>query len=173
MENTGVIQKISDSTEWCSPIVVVPRSNGQIRICVDLQQVNREVNRERYILPTLDATASKMSGAIVFTHLDLTSGYYHLMLHPGCDKLTIFITPFGRFYFKRLPFGLTSACEIFQRRMTELLEGIDGVVVTQDDILVSGGTMAEHDERLNKVLRVVNDAGLKLNLAKCVWRKSE
>ena len=57
--------------------------------------------------------------------------------------------------------------------MTELLEGIDGIVVTQDDILVSGGTMAEQDERLNKVLCVVNDAGLKLNLAKCVWRKSE
>ena len=55
--------------------------------------------------------------------------------------------------------------------MTELLEVIDGIVVTQDDILVSGGTMAEHDEGLNKVLRVVNDAGLKLNLAKCVWRK--
>ena len=57
--------------------------------------------------------------------------------------------------------------------MTELLEGIDGIVVTQDDILVSGGTMTEHHERLNKVLRVVNDAGLKLNLAKCVRRKSE
>ena len=173
MQNAGVIQKISEPTEWCSPIVVVPKSNGQIRICVDLRQLNREVNRERYILPTLDDAASKMSGAIVFTHLDLTSGYYHLMLHPDCAKLTTFITPFGRFYFKRLPFGLTSASEIFQRRMTELLEGIDGIVVTQDDIVVSGGTMAEHDERLNKVLRVVNDAGLKLNLAKCVWRKSE
>ena len=56
--------------------------------------------------------------------------------------------------------------------MTELLEVIDDIVVTQDDILVSGGTMAEHDERThNKVLRVVNDAGLKLNLANCVWRK--
>jgi len=173
MENAGVIQKISEPTEWCLPIVVVPKSNRQIRICVDLRQPNREGNRERYILPTLDDAASKMSGAIVFTHLDLTSGYYHLMLHPDCAKLTTFITPFGRFFFKRLPFGLTSASEIFQRRMTELLEGIDGIVVTQDDILVSGGTMAEHDERLNKVLRVVNDAGLKLNLAKCVWRKSE
>ena len=167
MENADVIQKISEPTEWCSPIVVVPKSNGQIRICVDLRQPNREVSRERYILPTLDDVASKMSGAIVFTHLDLTSGYYHLMLHPDCAKLTTFITPFGRFYFKRLPFGLTSASEIFQRRMTELLEGIDGIVVTQDDILVSGGTMAEHDERLNKVLRVVSDAGLTLNLAKC------
>ena len=149
------------------------QQNGQIRISVDLRQLNRDVNKERYILPTLDDAASKMSGAIVFTHLDLTSGYYHLMLHPDCAKLTTFITPFGKFYFKRLPFGLTSASEIFQRRMTELLEGIDGIVVTQDDILVSGGTMTEHHERLNKVLHVVNDAGLKLNLAKCVWRKSE
>ena len=57
--------------------------------------------------------------------------------------------------------------------MTELLEGKDGIAVTQDDILVSGGTMTEHDEQLNKLLRVVNDSGLMLNLAKCVWRKSE
>ena len=112
MENAGVIQKISEPTEWCSPIVVVPKSNGQIRICVDLGQLNREVNRERYILPTLlDDAASKMSGAIVFTHLDLTSGYYHLVLHPDCAKLIIFITPFGRFYVKCPPFGLMSASE--------------------------------------------------------------
>ena len=109
MENADVIQKISEPTEWGSPIVVVPKSNGQIRICVDLRQLNREVNRQRYILPTLDDAASKMSGAIVFTHLDLSSRYYHLMSHPDCAKLTTFITPFGRIYFKRLPFGLISA----------------------------------------------------------------
>ena len=159
MENADVIQKTSEPTEWCSPIVVVPKSKGQIRICVDLRQLNREVNRERYILSTLDDAGSKMSGAIAFTLLDLTSGYDHLMLYPDCAKLTTFITPFGRFYLKHLPFGFTSASEIL---MTELLEGIHGVVVTQDDILVSGGTMAEQDERHNKILRVVNDAGLKL-----------
>ena len=71
-----------------------PKSNGQIRIYVDLRQLNREVNRERYKLPTLDDAASKLSGAIVFAHLDLTSGYYHLMLHPDCARLTTFITPF-------------------------------------------------------------------------------
>ena len=127
MENADVIQKTSEPTEWCSPIVVVPKSKGQIRICVDLRQLNREVNRERYILSTLDDAASKMSGAIAFTHLDLTSGYDHLMLYPDCAKLTTFITPLGRFYLKHLPFGFTSASEIL---MTELLEGIHGVVVT-------------------------------------------
>ena len=173
MEDAGIIEKVSEPTDWCSPIVVVPKSNGQVRICVDLRQLNREVNRERYVLPTLDDTASKMSGATVFTHLDLTSGYYHLMLHPDSAKLTTFITPFGRFYFKRLPFGPTSASEIFQRKMTELLDGIDGVDASQDDILISGKTMTEHDERLNKVLRLVHESGLKLNLSKCEWRKSE
>ena len=113
---------------------------------------------------------TKLSGATVFTHLDLTSGYYHIELDSNSTKLTTFIIPYERYCFKRLPFGISSASEIFQRRMTEMLEDIDGVEASQDDILVAGRTMEEHDENLRKVLDVIQEAGLKLNLKKCVWQ---
>ena len=173
MEEAGVIMKVTEPTDWCSPIVVVPKDNGDVRICVDLRRLNREVRRERYVLPTLEDMVTKLSGATVFTHLDLTSGYYHIELDSDSTKLTTFITPYGRYCFKRLPFGISSASEIFQRRMTEMLEGIEGVEASQDDILVAGRTMKEHDEKLRKVLDVIQTSGLKLNLKKCVWRKTE
>ena len=145
--------------------MVVPKADGvSVRICVDLRQLNRVVKRERYILPTLEDITTQLGDCTVFSHLDLTAGYYHLKLHPQSTKLTTFITPFGRYCFKRLPFGISSASEIFQRTMTELFEGIDGVVTSQDDILVAGRNMTDHDERLNKVLEIVHRAGLKLNL---------
>ena len=105
------------------------------------------------------------------TYLDLTSGYYHIELHSDSTKLTTFITPYGRYCFKRLPFGISLASEIFQGRMTETLGGVEGVEASQDDILVAGRTMDEHDEKLRKVLDVIQEAGLKLNLKKCVWWK--
>ena len=168
MEDAGVIKKATELTDWCSPMVVVPKQNGDVRVCVDLRRLNREVRRERYVLPTLEDMVTKLSGATVFTHLDLTSGYYHIELDPNSTKLTTFITPYGRYCFKRLPFGISSASETFQRRMTELLEGIDGVEASQDDILVAGRTMEEHDVKLRKVFDVIQEAGLKLNLKKCV-----
>ena len=152
-------------------MVVVPKENGDVRICVDLRRLNREVRRERYVLPTLEDMVTKISGATVFTHLDLTSGYYHMELDSDSTKLTTFITPYGRYCFQRLSFGISSASEIFQRRMTEMLEDIEGVEASQDDILVAGRTMEQHDEKLRKVLDVIQEAILKLNLKKCVWRE--
>ena len=88
-------------------------------------------------------------------------------------NLTTFSTPIGRFCFRRLPFGITSAPEIFQRQMSTLLKDHEGVVVVMDDILVHGATTEEHDRSLNAVLRTVKDSGLKLNRAKCHFGKSE
>ena len=87
--------------------------------------------------------------------------------------LITFITPFGRYAFCRLPFGISSAPEIFQRKMSTRLDGLDGVEVIMDDILVHGRNMEEHYARLNADLRKINNSGLKLNPKKCVFRKSE
>ena len=110
---------------------------------------------------------SKLSDGTVFSSLDAASGFWQIPLDSECVKLTTFITPFGRYCFNRLPFGITSAPEIFQFKMNELLGGLEGVVVYMDDILVYGSNMKEHDERLSKVLHILKENGLKLNDSKC------
>lgn len=172
MERDGVITRVTDPTEWCAPMVPVIKRNGSIRICVDLKQLNRAVVREKYVLPVLEDILPKLSGASVFSSLDAASGFWAIPLDPDCSKLTTFITPFGRFCFQRLPFGITSAPEIFQRIMHELLRDIQGVVVFMDDILVYGSSTEEHDSRLQMVLEKIKQSGLKLNKAKCNLRCS-
>ncbi|XP_042071854.1 uncharacterized protein K02A2.6-like [Haplochromis burtoni] len=174
MENHGVIERVTQPTEWCAPMVPVLKKNtAKARICVDLTKLNKSVKRERYILPTPEETMSRLSGATVFSSLDAASGFWQIPLHHESCKLTTFITPFGRYCFKRLPFGITSAPEIFQRKMLETLEGLEGVEVFMDDILVYGATMEQHDTRLEKVLQRIELAGLKLNREKCSFRQSQ
>ncbi|XP_061570027.1 uncharacterized protein K02A2.6-like [Cololabis saira] len=154
-------------------VPVLKKNTAKARICVDLTKLNKSVKRERYILPTPDEITAKLSGATVFSSLVAASGFWQIPLHPDSCKLTTFITPFGRYCFKRLPFGITSAPEIFQRKMLETLEGLEGVEVFMDDILVYGTSMEQHDARLEMVLQRVESTGLKLNKDKCCLRQSQ
>ena len=148
MERLGVIVKETSPTDWCSPMVVVRKSDGKLRICVDLKRLNTATQRERYMLPTIDDILHTLDDAQVFSKLDASSGYWQLRLHEDSSKLTTFIAPFGRFRFIRLPFGICSASEIFQREMSEVLHGLAGMSVYQDDIIVSGKDVEEYDDRL-------------------------
>ena len=173
LKSAGVIEEITKpTTPWCAPMVLVLKKSGAVRICVDLKRLNLSVEREWYILPTLQDLTSRLAGATVFSSLDAASGFYQIPLHEASQELTTFITPMGRYCYRRLPFGITSAPEIFMRKMNELLYGLDGVFTYQDDILIYGKDKAEHDERLNKVLKVIASAGLKLNRDKSVIGQS-
>ena len=171
MLEAGIIEEVTDPTDWCAPIVPVVKPNGKIRICVDLRKLNEAVKRERYILPTLEDVAPKLAGARVFSKLDASSGYWQIPLHLESSRLTTFITPSGRFCFRRLPFGITSAPEIFRKRMANLLKDQEGVAAIQDDIIVFGRSVAEHDARLQQVFATIDKSGLKLNEKKCEIRK--
>ena len=173
MEREGVISSVSEPTEWCAPMVPVIKKSGDVRICVDLKHLNESIVRPKFVIPTKEDILSKLSDGTVFSSLDAPSGFWQIPLDSECVKLTTFITLFGRYCFNRLPFGITSAPEIFQFKMNELLEGLEGVVVYMDDILVYGSNMKEHDERLSKVLHVLKENGLKLNDSKCHYRQSE
>ena len=169
MADRGVISPIKEPTEWCAPIVPVLKRDGNVRICVDLKRLNQSVVRERFIIPTIDEILPKLSGAGFFSSLDAASGFWAIPLDPASQKLTTFITPFGRYCFNRLPFGISSAPELFHRQVCELLGDLDGVCIYMDDILVYGSTKEQHDARLEKVLKVIKDSGLKLNKSKCVF----
>ena len=167
MEHMGVISRVHKPTEWCAGIVVVPKQSGNIRICVDLTQLNKNVCRERHVIPSVDSTLAQLSNATVFTKLDANSGFWQIRLAKESRHLTTFITPFGRFCFNRLPFGITSAPEYFQKKMSQLLEGLDGVVCMMDDVLIYGQNQAEHDRRVDLVLQKFKAARVTLNEVKC------
>ena len=121
MEKMGVISCVSEPTDWCAGLVVVPKPNGRVRICVDLTKLNQNVRQEQHILPSVEQTLVQLGGATVFSKLDANSGFWQIMLTKEFARLTTFITPFGRYCFNRLPFGITSAPEHFQRRMSDIL----------------------------------------------------
>jgi hypothetical protein len=173
MEEAGVITQITEPTEWCAGMVVVPKKNNKIRICVDLTKLNESVKRERHPLPAVDESLGQLAGATVFTKLDANSGFWQVPLSEESARLTTFITPFGRFCFHRLPFGITSAPEHFQRRMEEILQGLEGVICRIDDTLIHGRSQEEHDERLHLVLHRLVQAGVTLNKQKCQFSVNE
>ena len=173
MESLGVISKQTEPTKWCSGIVVVPKSNDQVRICVDLTQLNESVYRERHVLPTVEQVLAHISGARYFSKLDANSGFWQVPLDKESSPLTTFVTPFGRYRFNRLPFGITSAPEHFQRRMMELLGDLQGVVCLIDDVLVHGSTKDGHNQNLDAVLKRMQEANLTLNEEKCQFCTTE
>ena len=173
MEKLGVITRVEQPTEWCAAMVVVPKSNGKVRICVDLTHLNRSVRRERHPLPAVEQSLAQLAGAKVFSTLDANSGFWQIPLNKGSALLTTFITPFGRYCFHRLPFGITSAPEHFQRRMSDMLCNLEGVVCMMDDVLVHGRMKEEHDRRLDKVLQRMQEVGLTLNEKKCQFSRNQ
>ncbi len=120
--------------------------------------------REVHPIPGVDQTLAKLSGARVFSKLDANSGYWQIPLAEESHKLTTFVTPHGRFCFNKLPFGISSAPELFQRRINGILDGLDGVICMMDDILVFARDANEHDRKLQQ-------KNVTLNREKCMFRK--
>ena len=167
MESIGVISSVSKPSPWCSGMVVVPKPSGQVHICVDLKRLNECVQREFHPLPHVEETLAQLTGAQVFTKLDANSGFWQIPIARKSQLLTTFIIPFGRYCFNKLPFGITSVPELFQQRMNSMLSGLSGVLCLMDDVLIFGKDQAEHDERLEKVLKRIETAGVTLNHNKC------
>ncbi|UYV76496.1 K02A2.6-like [Cordylochernes scorpioides] len=167
MTRLGVIESVEEPTEWCAGMVAVSKPGGKIRICVDLTKLNQYIRRENYPLPATEHILGQLGNACYFSKLDANSGFWQFGLAKESQKLTTFITPFGRFFFKRIPFGITSAPEIFQRKMTQLLGKIEGVVCFMDDIVVYGSSLEEHNERVRQVLKKIQEEGMTLNPEKC------
>ena len=172
MEKLKVIAKCDGPTEWVNSMVVVDEPN-KLRICLDPSQLNKYVMREHTPLPTPEETFAKIKGAKFFSHLDLKYGYWQLPLTHEASLKTTFNTPIGRRRFLRLPFGLNSANEIFQDKMTQALEGLEGVIVIFDDILIHAETETQHNKQLEACLRRCQEMGIALNPDKCKFLVQE
>ena len=114
MKSLGVISRINEPTQWCAGIVVVPKKDSSVWICVDFRQLNESVLREVHTLPKVEDTLAQIHGAVMFSKVDANFGFWQVLLNDSSKPLTTFITLFGRYHFNKLPFGISSAPEHFQ-----------------------------------------------------------
>ena len=149
------------------------RKSCEYAYAIDPRPLNKAIKREHYHLPTTEEITTRLSGAKYFSTLDACSGFWQIPLDEESSMLTTFGTPFGRYRYTRMPFGIHSAQEVFHKRLHELFHDLDGVETDIDDILVWGRTVQEHDERLEKTLQRARQSNLKLNPDKCKIRCTE
>jgi len=145
MEATGIITRVTEPSSWVSALLVVAKPDGRIRLCIDPKPLNKALKRARYRMPTIEDVLLQLAGAKVFSTVDAKDGFWHLKLDDESSRLTTFETPFGRYRWLRLPFGVSPAPELFQARMHDALAGLKGIACIADDILIagSGDTEAE------------------------------
>jgi len=177
MVESGIIEPVNEPSEWISALVVVAKANGGIRLCVDTKPLNKALKRNHYLMPTLEDILPELQDAKVFTTCDVSKAFYHVQLDDESKKLTTFESPFGRFRFLRMAFGLSVSPEEWMRRLHEVLYGLKGVACIADDILVYGcgktleEANADHDENLTALLIRCRESGIRLNKEKFKYKR--
>lgn len=162
-----IIEPVDGPTPWVNPVVIVPKANSEIRLCLDMRQANLAITRERYPIPTVDELLHGMNGSVVFSKLDLKWGYHQIELTPESRGITTFAIHNGVYRYKRLIFGVSSASEQYQHEIAAALAGIEGVENISDDVIVHAKDEETHNVRLHAVMRRLEECGLTLNPAKC------
>ena len=169
MLKLNIIAKVTEPTEWVNSMVAVEsKHTGKLRVCIDPQHLNKAILRPHYPMRKLEDILPRLSRAKYFTKLDARSGYWAIKLSNQPSFLTTFNTPFGRYRYLRLAFGLKSSQDEFQRKIDECLEGLPGVVAIVDDILVYERTREEHDQNLCNVIKRSLEKGIRFNEDKLV-----
>lgn len=161
-------------SEWAAPVVPILKPDGSIRLCGDYKlTINRVSKLEQYPIPRVEDLFARLDGGKQFTKLDMSHAYQQIIMDEDSKKYLTVNTHKGLFTYNRLPFGVASAPAIFQRTMEGLLQGIPGVVVYLDDILVTGVNQDNHLKTLAEVLARLKEAGLRLKRGKCMFLADE
>ena len=173
LEHRGIIAKVDYPTEWISHVQPVRKANGQIRLCIDPRNLNLALKRNHFEMPSIEDVLPELSGAKYFSLCDARDGFLQVKLSAKSSDYTTFWGPTARYKWLRMPFGISTAPEEFQRRLTQALHGLTGVKVVADDILIYGHTRNDHDNNLKQLLARARETGLTLNRDKCVFLKTE
>ena len=166
-----IIEEVpSGPRELVSPLVVVPKPDGDIRVFVDMRRAKEAIERETHPIPIIEEILHDLNGSTVFSKLDLKWGFHQVELETESRRITAFITHRGLFQCKRLMFVTTSAPEKYQKIVKDELIGCEGVANIADDLIIHVCGIKEHDENLLAVLRRLRERGLTLNEKKCRFR---
>ena len=156
LESSEIITKVNKPTDWVQSLVIVEKPNGSLRLCLDPRDLNKVLKREHHLIPSAEDIISRLEGKKLFSVLDLKDGFWQVPLDSESSEICTFNTPFGRYKFNRMPFGIASAPEVFQKRNERLFGDIEGVEVYFDDIIVTGIDEVAHDKALLEVLNPLN-----------------
>ena len=152
MECLGVITHVDEPTDWVSSITYVQKANGELRLCLDPCDLNEAICHNHYKMPTVEEVTHEFAHSHFFTKLDAHHRYWSIILDQDSSMLTTFNSPFGRYRFLKLPFGLVCSEDIFQKRMDQILKECQGCIGIADDITIHGQTEAEHDASLQDLM---------------------
>ena len=169
----GVIQP--SSSAWSSPIVMVRKKTGDVRVCIDYRKLNERTIKDAYPLPRIDMCLDCLASTKIFSTIDLQSAYMQLEVAKEDRHKTAFITKYGLFEYLVMPFGLCNAPSTFQRCVELIFRGIQWkyLLVYLDDIIVMASNFDEHLDRLEEVFKRLSEAGLKMKASKCEFFKTE
>ena len=168
----GVIEH--SRSDWAFPLVPVKKKDSSLRLCVDYRKLNSLSKVDPYPMPRVDDLIDRVGQSPFITTLDLTKGYWQVPVAEADREKTAFVTPFGLFHFRRMPFGLRGAPATFQRMVDRLLDGLNDFSSAYiDDIIIFSGTWEDHLQHLRQVLRRIQEAGLTLRRKKCQFGMSD
>lgn len=167
MLNSDIIEKAEFGTSWISPLIAVEKPNGDVRVCVDLTKVNEAIaDRKRYRMPTTDEMKRFASGKKFMAKLDLRKAFYHIKLGKELKSLLTFKSPWGYFTYKRMPFGLSAAPEVFQSIIDQIVTGIPQVKAYMDDIIAVADTIGELEEIFDLLKQKLHEHNFEINADK-------
>lgn len=168
----GIIRE--SFSEYASPVVVVKKKNGKSRVCIDYRLLNRSVVRDHFPMPLIEDQIDKLTGACVFSILDLENAFFHVSVEKESQKYTSFVTYDGQYEFLKTPFGLSVSPSSFLRYVNYVFRDLirtNIVIAYMDDIIIPSSNEADGLTNLKQVLEVAMHAGLKINWSKCLFLK--
>jgi len=171
----GVLKKLNRS-EWAAPTFVIPtsRKDGSVRLISDFRELNKRTLRIPYPIPNIQDTLLNLEGFQWATSLDLNMRCYHVRLDPASKQLCAIVLSFGKCEHQAIPMGLCNSPDIFQEKMSKLMDGLAFVRTYIDYLLcLTKGTFSDHLKKAELVLQRLQKAGLKVNVMKLFFARSQ
>ena len=169
LEQEGVIEAVRSPQQWASKLVVTPKANGDVRLCLYARLVNTAIEREKHPIPTLESIIDDMNGAVYFSKLDMKEAYNQVELDEESRHLANFHTSEGLKRYTRLCYGINNAFEQFQKGLDQSIGKIKNAKFISDDLVIYTNSLQEHYETLEKVFQKIKEFNITLNKSKCIF----